>query len=99
MTVTGTFHAATGVVGRSTNMPWLDGTAPAGALADLVGIPGVAVRDGAATATAEAQLGAGRGAEDENGRAWCREDETLWVFVVSAIGEYSVTATGDDIRL
>ena len=64
LTVTGTFHAATGVVGRSTNMPWLDGTAPAGALADLVGIPGVAVRDGAATAAAEAQLGAGRGAED-----------------------------------
>ncbi|WP_277051026.1 ROK family protein [Ruania albidiflava] len=64
LAVTGTFDSATGVVGRSTNMPWLDGTAPAGALTELVGVPGVAVQDGAATATAEARLGAGRGAED-----------------------------------
>src|SRR5699024_8113063 len=64
LAVTGTFDVATGVVGRSTNMPWLDGTAPAGELADLVGLPGVAVHDGAAAATAEARLGAGRGVED-----------------------------------
>ena len=64
MSVAGTFDAATGVVGRSTNMPWLDGTAPADALTELVGIPGVAVQDGIATAIAEAAVGAGRGAQD-----------------------------------
>ena len=64
MSVAGTFDHVTGVVGRSTNMPWLDGTAPADVLAELVGIPGVAVQDGIATAIAEAAIGAGRGAED-----------------------------------
>ena len=64
MSVAGTFDAVTGVVGRSTNMPWLDGTAPADVLAELVAIPGVAVQDGIATAIAEARIGAGRGVQD-----------------------------------
>lgn len=64
MSVAGTFDAVTGVIGRSTNMPWLDGVAPADVLTELVEIPGVAVQDGIATAIAEATIGAGRGAED-----------------------------------
>lgn len=64
VTVAGTLDATSGRVGRSTNMPWLDGVAPAVALSDAVGIPGIAVQDGVATATAEATLGAGRDDED-----------------------------------
>ncbi|GAA4431570.1 ROK family protein [Georgenia halophila] len=64
ITVAGTLDERSGVVGRSANMPWLDGVSPARTLTDLVGIPGVAVQDGVATAAAEAALGAGRGVED-----------------------------------
>ncbi|SEE93730.1 ROK family protein [Ruania alba] len=64
MTVAGTFDAATGVVRRSVNMPWLDGTAPAQRISAAVGIPGSAVQDGIATAVGEATLGAGRDADD-----------------------------------
>ncbi|QOR71507.1 ROK family protein [Ruania alkalisoli] len=64
LTIAGTLDPGTGVVGRSTNMPWLDGLAPAAGLAEQVGIPGVAVQDGTAMAIAEATLGAGRDARD-----------------------------------
>ena len=64
LTVAGTLDSATGVVGRSANLPWLDGTAPAEALSARLGIPGTAVQDGEAAALAEARLGAGRGSDD-----------------------------------
>ena len=64
LTVAGTLDSATGVVGRSANLPWLDGTAPAAMLAQRLGIPGTAVQDGEAAALAEARLGAGRGSDD-----------------------------------
>ncbi|HJA04689.1 MAG TPA: ROK family protein [Candidatus Microbacterium stercoravium] len=64
LTIAGTLDAATGVVGRSANLPWLDGTAPAAALSQRLGIPGTAVQDGEAAALAEARLGAGRGSDD-----------------------------------
>lgn len=64
ITVAGTLDAVTGRVGRSANMPWLDGIAPARVLGDVLGIPGVAVQDGIAAATAEATLGAGRDDDD-----------------------------------
>ncbi|UFU07281.1 ROK family protein [Ruania halotolerans] len=64
MTVAGTFDAGTGVVRRSVNMPWLDGTAPAHRVSEAIDVPGSAVQDGIATAVGEATLGAGRGAED-----------------------------------
>lgn len=64
VTVAGTLDPATGVVGRSTNLPWLEGTAPAEVLAARLGIPGTAVQDGEAAALAEARLGAGRGSAD-----------------------------------
>ena len=40
VTVAGTLDPATGIVGRSTNLPWLDGTAPAEVLSARLGIPG-----------------------------------------------------------
>jgi len=55
---------ADGTVLVSTNVPWLDGTRPAAALADRLGAPGVVVQDGTAAARAEALLGAGRGRDD-----------------------------------
>ncbi|MGI6879127.1 ROK family protein [Microbacterium sp. gxy059] len=64
LTIAGTLDPVTGVVGRSTNLPWLDGTAPAAELADLLGFPGIAVQDGEAAALAEARAGAGRDADD-----------------------------------
>lgn len=64
VTIAGTLDPATGVVGRSTNLPWLDGTAPAEVLAERLGAPGFAVQDGEAAALAEARLGAGRGSDD-----------------------------------
>ncbi|WP_155056582.1 ROK family protein [Streptomyces blattellae] len=64
VTVAGTLDTATGRVGRSANLPWLDGLAPAAVLSERLGIVGVAVQDGVATATAEARLGAGRGRDD-----------------------------------
>ncbi|MGO1265285.1 MAG: ROK family protein [Microbacterium gubbeenense] len=64
VTVAGTLDPATGIVGRSTNLPWLDGTAPAEVLSARLGIPGTAVQDGEAAALAEARLGAGRGSDD-----------------------------------
>lgn len=64
VTIAGTLDPGTGVVGRSTNLPWLDGTAPAEMLSRALGIPGVAVQDGEAAALAEARVGAGRGAGD-----------------------------------
>lgn len=64
VTIAGTLDPVTGVVGRSTNLPWLDGTSPAEVLSARLGIPGTAVQDGEAAALAEARLGAGRGSED-----------------------------------
>ncbi len=64
MTIAGTLDPHTHVVGHSANLPWLDGTAPAGELSHLLGLPGLAVQDGEAAALAEARLGAGRGCED-----------------------------------
>jgi glucokinase len=63
VTVAGTLDA-TGTVGRSANMPWLDGQAPADVLGDRLGVAGVAVQDGVAAALAEARAGAGRGHDD-----------------------------------
>lgn len=64
LTIAGTLDPATHVVGRSTNLPWLDGTDPARDLAVLMGVPGVAINDGAAAGLAEAAVGAGRGSDD-----------------------------------
>lgn len=64
VTVAGTLDPVSGVVGRSTNLPWLDGTAPASILAERLGVPGQAVQDGEAAALAEAAFGAGRGGRD-----------------------------------
>lgn len=64
VTIAGTLDPATGIVGRSANLPWLDGTAPAEVLSAHLGIPGTAVQDGEAAALAEAHLGAGRGSDD-----------------------------------
>ncbi|UFU03608.1 ROK family protein [Ruania suaedae] len=64
LTIAGTLDPHSGLVGRSTNMPWLDGLDPAAALAAQVGIPGVAVQDGTAMALGEATLGAGRDCRD-----------------------------------
>jgi glucokinase len=64
VTIAGTLDPSTGIVGRSTNLPWLDGIAPADLLSARLGIPGRAVQDGEAAALAEARLGAGRGSDD-----------------------------------
>lgn len=64
ITVAGIVDTGTGVVRASMNMPWLAGTRPAADLAARLGAPGLAVHDGAAAATAEAVLGAGRGHDD-----------------------------------
>lgn len=64
VTVAGTLDAATGVVQRSANLPWLDGAAPASVLSERLGMPGIAVQDGEAGAIAEARFGAGRGSGD-----------------------------------
>lgn len=64
VTIAGTLEPATGLVGRSTNLPWLDGTAPGEVLAERLGAPGFAIQDGEAAALAEARLGAGRGSDD-----------------------------------
>ncbi|MDQ1123882.1 ROK family protein [Microbacterium trichothecenolyticum] len=64
ITVAGIFDEASGAVVTSANMRWLEGLAPARELSDRLGIPGVVVQDGVATAIAEAVLGAGRGADD-----------------------------------
>lgn len=64
VTIAGTLDPATGIVGRSTNLPWLDGTAPGDVLSARLGIPGFSVQDGEAAALAEARLGAGRGSDD-----------------------------------
>ncbi|WP_261165523.1 ROK family protein [Microbacterium sp. Marseille-Q6965] len=64
VTVAGTLDPVSGVVGRSANLPWLDGTAPARLLSQALGVPGVAVQDGEAAALAEARIGAGRGSDD-----------------------------------
>ncbi|WP_110589820.1 ROK family protein [Microbacterium suaedae] len=64
LTVAGTLDPATGVVGHSANLPWLNGTAPAEVLSSSLGVPGVAVQDGEAAALAEARFGAGRGGDD-----------------------------------
>src|SRR5690606_11922672 len=64
VTVAGTLDPSTGIVGRSANLPWLDGIAPADRLSARLGIPGWAVQDGEAAALAEARLGAGRGSDD-----------------------------------
>lgn len=54
VTIAGTLDAGSGVVGRSANLPWLDGTAPAATLSERLAVPGVPVRDGEAAAIAEA---------------------------------------------
>lgn len=64
VTIAGTLDPATGLVGRAANMSWLNGTRPAETLAGALGIPGRAVQDGEAAATAEARLGAGHGSDD-----------------------------------
>ncbi|WP_162606139.1 ROK family protein [Jiangella aurantiaca] len=64
MTVAGILDDASQTVVTSTNTPWLNGRAPARELAAQLGAPGVAVHDGAAAATAEAIMGAGRGRDD-----------------------------------
>lgn len=64
VTIAGTLDPTTGMVGRSTNLPWLDGTMPAQVLSTRLEIPGSAVQDGEAAALAEARLGAGRGSDD-----------------------------------
>jgi glucokinase len=64
VTIAGTLDPVTGFVGRSTNLPWLDGTAPGEVLSARLGLPGFAVQDGEAAALAEARHGAGRGSDD-----------------------------------
>lgn len=64
LTIAGVIDEHQGRVRVSTNLPWLDGRAPAEELAGLLGSPGASVHDGAAAALAEARLGAGRGADD-----------------------------------
>lgn len=64
VTVAGIIDASTGRVVTSTNMPWLERVDLAGELAARIGVPGVAVQDGVAAATAEAALGAGHGVDD-----------------------------------
>lgn len=66
ITVPGVLDEASGTVLRSTNLPWLDDTRPAGDVRTAVPElgPGVAVQDGSAAALAEATLGAGRGHRD-----------------------------------
>lgn len=53
-----------GRVIASSNVRWLEGTAPADAISAALGAPGVVVNDGAATARAEVVLGAARGNAD-----------------------------------
>ncbi len=53
-----------GVVLRSTNLPWFEGSAPAADLGSLLGLPGAAANDGTSAARAEVALGAGRGEQD-----------------------------------
>lgn len=64
VTIAGTLDPTTHLVGRSTNLPWLDGTAPGDILSSRLGVSGFAVQDGEAAALAEARLGAGRGSDD-----------------------------------
>ncbi|WP_105565670.1 ROK family protein [Microbacterium halophytorum] len=64
VTVAGTLDPSNGVVGRSANLPWLNGVAPAELLSEQLAMPGVAVQDGEAGAIAEARFGAGRGSGD-----------------------------------
>ncbi len=53
-----------GVVVACSNVRWLEGTAPADTVSAALGVPGVVVHDGAATARAEVVLGAARGYAD-----------------------------------
>lgn len=62
--IPGIIDDATGVVATSTNLPWVDGLAPADIVSQDLGVPGTLIHDGAATARAEATLGAARGYED-----------------------------------
>lgn len=60
----GIIDDATSVVTTSTNLAWVEGLAPADVVGDGLGVPGVLVHDGAATAKAEATLGAARDYSD-----------------------------------